>query len=377
MNRVRSLGLPATSKARIVKFLFSVGLHGAEVGGMSASHMNDVRISARKSLGKGANLRRSSPLELMAYGGPAGDPQVTIDLNTVRAWQRKLNAGTLDWPLEPSAWEHALDKGRGRGPIRHLRLLADRLGWKPLPGGWLSEEQYFTWSEADYKVKWDSARVLLATVAANRPYFRGLETGLSTQTFRQLKRSANKTEDIGELCVRCKDEAADLSHIVFRCPHWHKERREVELPEDDVNTPPCVKLHGLLPAPRLPAIRTHEPALANRVGVVTVWTDGSGRHSSDPHHRRCGVGYYTDTQERVFFPLPRIKQSVYRAELHAVARALEECQPHEVVSDCKGVVKAVQALQTGRMQPKGRNRDLEQRVQNALLPGQRIQSRHK
>eukprot|EP00971_Amphidinium_carterae_P151640 3005891-Amphidinium_carterae.7 len=114
----------------------------------------------------------------------------------------------------------------------------------------------------------------------------------------------------GELCVRCKGEPEDLAHIVFRCPHWHKERRQVELPDDDVNTPPCVKLHGLLPAPRLPAIRTYEPALVNHVGVVTVWTDGSGRHSSDPQHRRCGVDYYTDTQERVFLPLPGIKQSV-------------------------------------------------------------------
>eukprot|EP00971_Amphidinium_carterae_P263410 5226246-Amphidinium_carterae.1 len=118
INRVRSLGLLATSKARIVKSFFSVGLYGAEVGGMSASHMHDVRISAHKALGKGANLRRSSPLELMAYGGPAGDPQ----------------------------------------------------------------------SEADYKVKWDSARVLLAEVAAKRPGFGGLETGLSTQSFRHLKR---------------------------------------------------------------------------------------------------------------------------------------------------------------------------------------------
>eukprot|EP00971_Amphidinium_carterae_P306247 6086182-Amphidinium_carterae.3 len=74
---------------------------------------------------------------------------------------------------------------------------------------------------------------------------------------------------------------------------------------------------------------------------TTVWTDGSGRHSSDPHHRRCGVGYYTDTEERVFCALPGIRQSVYRAELHAVARALEECSPHEVVSDFKGVVKAL------------------------------------
>eukprot|EP00971_Amphidinium_carterae_P190302 3776911-Amphidinium_carterae.1 len=98
MKRLRSLGLPATSKVRIVKSLFSVGLYGAEVEGMSASHMNDVRISAHKALGTGVNLRRSSPLELMAYGVP-GD------------------AGTLDSPLEPSVWEHVLDKGRGRGPM--------------------------------------------------------------------------------------------------------------------------------------------------------------------------------------------------------------------------------------------------------------------
>eukprot|EP00971_Amphidinium_carterae_P282608 5610447-Amphidinium_carterae.2 len=128
----------------------------------------------------------------------------------------------------------------------------------------------------------------------------------------------------------------------------------MELPDDDKEKPPCVKLQGLLLAPRLPAIRTYEPAMVHRVGVVTVWSDGSGRHSSDPQHRRCGVGYYTDTQEREFLPLQGIKQSVYRAELHAVGVALEEYKPHEVVSDCKGVVKAVQglqALQTGRRQP--------------------------
>eukprot|EP00971_Amphidinium_carterae_P165904 3288554-Amphidinium_carterae.1 len=195
MNRVRSLGLPVPIKARIAKSLYSVGLYGAEVGGMSISHMNDVRISARKALGKGANLRRSSPLELMAYGGPAGDPQVTADLNTIRAWQRKLHAGTLEWPLATEVWDGALLKGRGRGPIRHLRLLADRLAWVPADGGWLCEDQYFTWDEADYKVKWDSARALLTAVATNRPDFRGLETGLSTQSYRHLKKSANRTED--------------------------------------------------------------------------------------------------------------------------------------------------------------------------------------
>eukprot|EP00971_Amphidinium_carterae_P304095 6043137-Amphidinium_carterae.1 len=59
MLRVRSLGLPASSKARIVKPFYSVGLYGAEVGGMSASHLKDVRISAHKALGKGASLSLS------------------------------------------------------------------------------------------------------------------------------------------------------------------------------------------------------------------------------------------------------------------------------------------------------------------------------
>eukprot|EP00971_Amphidinium_carterae_P127459 2525378-Amphidinium_carterae.1 len=117
MNRVRSLGLPATSKARIAKSLYSVELYGAEVGGMSASHMKDVRISARKALGKGAHLRRSSPLELMAYGGPAGDHQVTSDLNTIRAWQRKLImlAPSNGLWLPRSGREHSI-KAEGEGP---------------------------------------------------------------------------------------------------------------------------------------------------------------------------------------------------------------------------------------------------------------------
>eukprot|EP00971_Amphidinium_carterae_P299825 5957088-Amphidinium_carterae.1 len=75
MYRTRALGFPAHVKARIVKFLFSVGLYGAEVGGISDQHMKDLRASARGALGKGASLRRSAALvqELIAHGGPSGD----------------------------------------------------------------------------------------------------------------------------------------------------------------------------------------------------------------------------------------------------------------------------------------------------------------
>eukprot|EP00971_Amphidinium_carterae_P339015 6476609-Amphidinium_carterae.2 len=75
-------------------------------------------------------------------------------------------------------------------------------------------------------------------------------------------------------------------------------------------------------------------------------------------------------QERAWLPLPGIKQLVYRTELLAVVRALEKCQPHKVVSDWIGVVKAIQAPQTGCRTPKGRNQDLERKALNALLPGQ-------
>eukprot|EP00971_Amphidinium_carterae_P069540 1375898-Amphidinium_carterae.1 len=56
-------------------------------------------------------------------------------------------------------------------------------------------------------------------------------------------------------------------------------------------------LHVVLLAPHVRPVVQHERALVYRAGVHTVWTDGAGRHSSDPHHRRCGVGYYNDTHE--------------------------------------------------------------------------------
>eukprot|EP00971_Amphidinium_carterae_P264161 5240461-Amphidinium_carterae.5 len=64
---------------------------------MSASHMNDVRISARKLDVK--RLAKAPAHGLWTIGGPAGDPQVTADRNTIRMWQRSLDAGLLEWNL--------------------------------------------------------------------------------------------------------------------------------------------------------------------------------------------------------------------------------------------------------------------------------------
>eukprot|EP00971_Amphidinium_carterae_P212256 4212451-Amphidinium_carterae.2 len=48
-------------------------------------------------------------------------------------------------------------------------------------------DRYFTSDEAAYKVKWDYAIQLCKEIAETRPDFRGLDSGLSTQTLRQLK----------------------------------------------------------------------------------------------------------------------------------------------------------------------------------------------
>eukprot|EP00971_Amphidinium_carterae_P267807 5313339-Amphidinium_carterae.1 len=125
---------------------------------------------------------------------------------------------------------------------------------------------------------------------SKRPDFAGLETGLSNQALRHLKKCATRRDErtsaafkaalggvwhevrahnaftVGETCVGCQAEPEDLRHILDRCPHWHKERRDVQLPAGDDTTPPCVKLHGILPAPRVAPVITHEPVLVYRTG---------------------------------------------------------------------------------------------------------------
>eukprot|EP00971_Amphidinium_carterae_P276863 5494601-Amphidinium_carterae.2 len=93
---------------------------------------------------------------------------------------------------------------------------------------------------------------------------------------------------VGDTCVRCGEGVENLEHIVHHCPHWSKERCESGLPSHAQEAPACVRLHGLLPAPPRGAFPGHEPPLVMRAGVHTVWTDGSGRHSSNPLQEMWG-----------------------------------------------------------------------------------------
>eukprot|EP00971_Amphidinium_carterae_P197372 3917589-Amphidinium_carterae.2 len=116
----------------MIRALHPVVIYGSEVSGLAATSLHKVRVSARSALGRGAQLRRAAELELVLKGGVKADLQVTLDLCTIRAWQRALSSGELP---SQSQWAIA-DRGRrGRGPIRHLHALCNRLQWKPTVGG--------------------------------------------------------------------------------------------------------------------------------------------------------------------------------------------------------------------------------------------------
>eukprot|EP00971_Amphidinium_carterae_P252101 5005326-Amphidinium_carterae.2 len=70
-----------------------------------------------------------------------------------------------------------------------------------------------------------------------------------------------------------------------------------------------------------------------------------------------------------------MKRSAYRAEFLAVVHAVEECQPKVIVSDCKVVVKAVQALQHGRRHIKAHQMD--EGAPNASCNGSRHGNYHR
>eukprot|EP00971_Amphidinium_carterae_P209184 4149773-Amphidinium_carterae.1 len=126
-------------------------------------------------------------------GGIKADPQVTLDLYTIRAWQRALQTGQ-PWPPTATQWANAEVGRRGRGPVRHLHSLCERLGWHPTPGGFGTPRGEITWDDADYFVVTASHCQVMASVVERRPDFRGIETGLDGPTLKAMRTLAAKAD---------------------------------------------------------------------------------------------------------------------------------------------------------------------------------------
>eukprot|EP00971_Amphidinium_carterae_P085236 1686245-Amphidinium_carterae.2 len=130
---------------------------------------------------------------------------------------------------------------------------------------------------------------------------------------------------VGELCVRCGEGLCTTvplgllkgGRLSFRPAPW---RRLLVSGFIDCFLHPGIRLLSIMSRLWLP-------------GVVFILCGlmGSGRYSSNPHFRACGVGYYIDIGVSVWLPFPGLKQSVYRAEFLVNVRALEKCKPKRLL----------------------------------------------
>eukprot|EP00971_Amphidinium_carterae_P172069 3411602-Amphidinium_carterae.1 len=290
----------------MIRALYPLVIYGSEVSGLAHSALHKVRVSARRALGKGAQLRRAAELELALKGGIKADPQVTLDLYTIRAWQRALQAGQ-NWPPPEAQWTGALTGRTGRGPVRHLRSLCDRLGWEPTPGGFGTPRGEIRWEDADYFVVTASHCQIMRTVVARRPDFHGIERGLDGPTIKAMRSLAAKKDhpsravlnaacgglwmndrrarafDDDPECVFCLSGVGTPKHVVFECPAFAAQRREAQVGDFRVDVPDCVQTYGLGVQFPEKLASVMEP-ISVPTSDLLLFTDGSGKHPAEPTH---------------------------------------------------------------------------------------------
>eukprot|EP00971_Amphidinium_carterae_P150993 2994494-Amphidinium_carterae.1 len=75
------------------------------------------------------------------------------------------------WPPTETQWASANVERRGRGPIRHLHSLCERLGWYPKSEGFGTPRGDISWDDADYFVVTASHCKVMESVAQRRPDF--------------------------------------------------------------------------------------------------------------------------------------------------------------------------------------------------------------
>eukprot|EP00971_Amphidinium_carterae_P053393 1051656-Amphidinium_carterae.1 len=59
----------------MIRALYPLVIYGSEASGLAATSLLKVRVSARRALGRGAQLRRAAELEMALKGGIKADPQ--------------------------------------------------------------------------------------------------------------------------------------------------------------------------------------------------------------------------------------------------------------------------------------------------------------
>eukprot|EP00971_Amphidinium_carterae_P096058 1900874-Amphidinium_carterae.1 len=136
------------------------------------------------------------------------------------------------WPPPENLWDR-VDRGRaGRGPLRHLKTLCQRLRWTPQPQGFLTPEGSISWADADYYVVLASHRYVMQQVVARRPEFEGIELGIDGRTIEAMRTLANRNDHASRAVLNAASGGlwmGDRRERVFEqsstCPYCGEELR--------------------------------------------------------------------------------------------------------------------------------------------------------
>eukprot|EP00971_Amphidinium_carterae_P231704 4598376-Amphidinium_carterae.3 len=239
----------------------------------------------------------------------------------------------------------------------------------PQPQGFLTPEGSITWADADYYVVIASHRNVMQQVVSSRPEFAGIEFGIDGRTVKAMRTLANRNDHASRAVLNAACGGlwmeGSASYTLYDCPVLESQRKQAAVPAPREDIPKCVRVLGLgtlFPCP-LPC---PEEAPSGTTTDEVLFTDGSGKHPTEPNHRRCGCGVSGETT-KLSYPLPGCWESVYRAELHASMVACERMQGSGmIVTDCKGAAVVANKLKHGLRVPRGRHSRIETRIRDSI-----------
>ena len=396
-HRVRALKSGRASKITVTRASLQAGaLYACEVDPLTKSDLQAMRLCSSVALNYDWGPNNRVAAMLFECQG-LYEPKAQYYFRVLKNWRRQMQKGMGPTQDIRSCWAHALnDSGRPKGPIHTvIRILLDcgvqpesPVQWKAPGVGVL---HILSDSHALKIFREWSVNAVWAELAQSRRGYQGLSTGMDHSSswayHRTIKnvQSRNRLKSIfqdgvwtpyragrvnaGEdVCIFCGAPGADVLHFWWHCPsiprhRWNRHgtgRPFFELHrayEESLGQPKCLWHVGLVPQGYVPRDRTPlkdathtlaEPGPITHAEIFSVCTDGSGHVHTGTFRAGYGVHVIGRTQLDGAYPLLGWDQSVQRAELMAVCKALEQSTfRFDIVLDNKYVLQGIRSYLQG------------------------------
>ena len=407
MERVASLG-PLWNRLRLsacnhivkVRALLCAawprGLHGVEATTLSMTAFQQMRSGAMRGLrmdGSGANAH----VQLGLVESPLVDPHCWSILQTFRLHRCCGKREMIESTLADLVAGHTTLPANSVSSTLLTRI--QMVGWHVNAQGQLCDLFgdfslfHASMTELQYRLEFQWLQVVAFEVS-HRPCFHGLQgcDPMATRKwvhslepsdralFHKILNGTHITQDGKKHCQEVETDQCPFCecsdsryHRFWECPHFaslrdHLTTEEkaaiVELPEAHtccgwaMQPTTLLEWNSYFAQLQIPDAGCFT---ALRDGVVHIFTDGSCHNQHDQGCRFAGwavilaspdsVHDYTGAEILDRGPLPGLLQSAVRAEIFAVARALQMVEMHEgevmLWSDCDAVVKKLRRLLAG------------------------------